>query len=213
MLAVSSDAAPTVQWFAQITQARVAVIDGRFEDAQRINDDALRQAQDLGEPDGANWWASIAVVIEIVRGGAATVVDVIGDFTSQYPDFPAWWVTHAASLAAVGRVQEAHEVLTRHSADPDELLNDLFPFLAVSVLAWAFFYLNDAHAATRVVAALRPYRDYWAHPYTVVSGPVTMYLAMCVAATGDHDESVALFEESDRMLAELGCHGLLPFSA
>jgi hypothetical protein len=38
-----------------------------------------------------------------------------------------------------------------------------------------------------------------------------MYLAMCAATTGDLDESVALFEESDRVLAELGCHGLLPF--
>jgi ATP/maltotriose-dependent transcriptional regulator MalT len=38
-----------------------------------------------------------------------------------------------------------------------------------------------------------------------------MYLAMCAATTGDLDESVALFEESDQLLAELGCHGLLPF--
>jgi hypothetical protein len=211
MLAVSSDAAPTVQWFAQIAQARVAVIDGRFDDAQRINDDALRQAQDLGEPDGANWWGSIAVVIELVRGGAATVVDVIGDFASQYPDFPAWWVTHAASLAAVGRTQEAREVLARHSADPEELLNDVFPFLAVSVLAWTFFYLDDAHAAARIVAALRPYRSYWAHPYTVVSGPVSFYLAMCTAATDDLDESVTLYEEGDQVVAGAGCHGLLPF--
>jgi class 3 adenylate cyclase/DNA polymerase III delta prime subunit len=211
MLAVSSDAAPTVQWFAQIAQARVAVIDGRFDDAKRINDDALRQAQDLGEPDGANWWGSIAVVIELVRGGAATVVDVIGDFASQYPDFPAWWVTHAASLAAVGRTQEAREVLARHSADPEELLNDVFPFLAISVLAWTFFCLDDAHAAARIVAALRPYRSYWAHPYTVVSGPVSFYLAMCTAATDDLDESVTLYEEGDQVVAGAGCHGLLPF--
>jgi hypothetical protein len=31
------------------------------------------------------------------------------------------------------------------------------------------------------------------------------------ATTGDLDESVALFEESDRVLAGFGCHGLLPF--
>jgi hypothetical protein len=38
-----------------------------------------------------------------------------------------------------------------------------------------------------------------------------MYLAMCAATTGDLDESVALFEETDQVLAESGCHGLLPF--
>jgi hypothetical protein len=83
--------------------------------------------------------------------------------------------------------------------------------LAVSVLAWAIFYLDDAHAAARIVAALRPYRSYWAHPYTVVSGPVSFYLAMCTAATGDLDESVRLYEEGDQVLAGAGCHGLLPF--
>ena len=61
------------------------------------------------------------------------------------------------------------------------------------------------------MAALRPYRSYWAHPYTVVSGPVTFYLAMCTAATGDLDESVRLYEEGDQLLAAAGCHGLLPF--
>jgi hypothetical protein len=72
-------------------------------------------------------------------------------------------------------------------------------------------HLDDAPLAARIAATLHPYRDYWAHPYSTVLGPVTCYLAMCAATVGDLDESVALFEESDRVMAELGCHGLLPF--
>jgi hypothetical protein len=211
VLAVSSDAAPTIQRFAQFVQARVSLMDGRFDEAQRINDDVLGQAQDLGEPDGPSWWASIAMAIEMLRGGIAAVVDAIGDISSQYPDFPAWWITHAVVLAMVGRAQEARDVLARHSPDPDELINDVLPFMAVSWLAWVPFHLDDARLAGRIAATLRPYRDYWAHPYSTVLGPVTIYLALCAATTGDLDESVALFEESDRVLAELGCHGLLPF--
>ena len=211
MLAVSSDAAPTVQRFAQFLQARVALAEGRFDDAQRINDDALRQAQDLGEPDAASWWGSIAMALEMLRGGIAPVVDTIGGISSQYPDFPAWWVTHAVVLAMVGRAQEARDVLTRHSPDPDELINDVMPFMAVSWLAWVPMHLDDAQLAGRIAATLRPYRDRWAHPYSTVLGPITFYLAMCAATTGDLDESVALFEESDRVLAGFGCHGLLPF--
>jgi class 3 adenylate cyclase len=211
MLAVSSDAAPTIQWFARIAQARLGLLDGRFDDTQLINNDALQQAQDLGEPDGANWWGSIAMALEMLRGGLATVVDVIGDFASQYPDFPAWWITHAVALAMVGRTQEAREVLTRHSPDPDELLNNVFPFMAVSVLAWVPFYVDDARLAAQIAATLRPYRDYWAHPYTTVVGPVILYLAICAATTGDLDESVALCEETEQVLAGCGCNGLLPF--
>jgi class 3 adenylate cyclase/tetratricopeptide (TPR) repeat protein len=210
MLAVSSDAAPILQWFARIAQARLGLIDGRFDDVQRINDDALRQAQDLGEPDGVNWWGSIAMAREMLRGEIAAVVDTIGDFSSQYPDFPAWWVTHAVGLAMVGRIQDAREVLTRHSPDPDELLNDVFPFMAASWLAWLPFFLDDARLAARITATLRPYRAYWAHVYTTILGPVTFYLAICAAATGDLNESVALYEESDAAVAGSGYHGLLP---
>jgi hypothetical protein len=200
MLAVSNDAAPTIQRFAQFLQARVDLMDGRFDDAQRINDDVLRQAQDLREPDAASWWGSIAAV-----------VDAIGEISSQYPDFPAWWITHAVVLAMVGRAQEAREVLARHSPDPDKLINDVLPFMAVAWLAWVPLYLDDAQLAARIAKTLRPYRGYWAHPYSTVLGPVSLYLAMCAATTGDLDESVALFEESDRVMAGFGCHGLLPF--
>jgi hypothetical protein len=160
----------------------VALTEGRFDDAQRINDDALRQAQDLGEPDAASWWGSIAMALQMLRGGIAAVVDAIGDISSQYPDFPAWWVTHAVVLAMVGRAPEAREVLTRHSPDPDELVNDVMPFMAVSWLAWVPLYLDDTQLAGRIAATLRPFRDRWAHPYSTVLGPITFYLAMC----GDH---------------------------
>jgi ATP/maltotriose-dependent transcriptional regulator MalT len=211
MLAVSSDASPTIQRFARFVQARVDLMDGRFEDAQRTNDDVLQQAQDLGEPDGPSWWGSIAMALEMLRGSIAAVVDAIGAISSQYPGFPAWWITHAVVLAMAGRAQEAREVLTRYSPDPDELIDDVLPFMAVSWLAWVPLYLDDTRLAARIAATLHPYRDYWAHPYSTVLGPVTIYLAMCAATTGDLDESVALFEESDQLLAELGCHGLLPF--
>jgi class 3 adenylate cyclase len=211
MRAVSTDAAPTIQRFALFVQARVAVMDGRFEDARRTNDEVLRLAQDLGEPDGPSWWGSIAMALEMLRGGIAGVVDAIGGISSQYPDFPAWWITHAVVLSMAGRAQEAREVLARHAPDPDELIDDVLPFMAVAWLAWVPLHLGDAPLAARIAAALRPYRDYWAHPYSTVLGPVTMYLAMCAATVGDLDESVALFEESDRVMAELGCHGLLPF--
>ena len=211
MLAVSSDAAPTLQWFARHSQARLALLDGRFDDAQRINDAALAQAQDLGEADGANWWGGIAVAVELLRGGSAAMGDVIGDFANQYPDFPGWWVTHIMGLATFGRLQEARDVLARGSPDPDELINNVLPFMVICVLAFAPFYLHDSDLAARIAATLHPYRGYWAHPYTTVVGPVSFYLAMCAAATGDRAESVALFEESVQLLAGFGCHGLLPW--
>ena len=210
MLAVSSDAAPTLQWFAWISQARVALLEGRFDDAQRINDDALQQAQDLQEADGASWWGSIAMPLAMLRGDTAAVVDAIGDFSGQYPVHPGWWVTYAVSLATVGRVEEAREVLNQRSPDPEELADSVFPFMAISGLAVVCPYLEDDRLAVQIAETLRPYRSYWAHAYSNVAGPVAFFLAICAAATGDHDNSIALYEASEQVLVDFGCYGLLP---
>jgi hypothetical protein len=118
------------------------------------------------------------MVLALWRGDTAAVVDAIGDFASQYPGHPGWWVSHALSLAAVGRTQEVREVLTRRSPDPDELINNPFPLLVISGLASASVYLHDAQLAARVAATLRPYRGYWAHGYSGVAGPVT-FISHC----------------------------------
>src|SRR5512132_3188578 len=157
MLAVSSDAAPTLQWFAWISQARVALLEGRFDDAQRINDDALQQAQDLQEADGTSWWGSIAMPLAMLRGDTAAVVDAIGDFSGQYPVHPGWWVTYAVSLATVGRVEEAREVLNQRSPDPEELADSVFPVMAISGLAAVCPYLEDDRLAVQIAETLRPY--------------------------------------------------------
>jgi tetratricopeptide (TPR) repeat protein len=210
MVTVSSDAAPTLQWFARISQARVALLEGRFEDAQRINDDALKQAQGLQEADGISWWGSIAMPLAMLRGDTAAVVDAIGDFSGRYPVHPGWWVTYAVSLATVGRVEEAREVLNQRSPELEELVDSVFPFMAISGLAAACPYLEDDRLAARIAEILRPYRSYWAHAYSNVAGPVTFFLAICAAATGDLDDSIALYEASERVLVDFGCYGLLP---
>lgn len=78
--------------------------------------------------------------------------------------------------------------------------------MVICVHAFAPFYLHDSDLAARIAATLRPYRGCWAHPYPTVVEPVAFYLAMRAAATGDLDESVALFEESDQVSAGFGCH-------
>jgi class 3 adenylate cyclase/tetratricopeptide (TPR) repeat protein len=212
MLDVAHDATPVMQWFARVSQARLALLEGRFGDARSINDEALALAQDLGEVDGYNWWGSVAMVAEFLQGRGPEIADVIGTFVDQYPDFAAWWATHGFALSMAGRLDDAKEVFARHSPDPTSMLNDVFPFLATSMLAATSFYLHDADLAARASRALSPYRAYWAHPYTSASGPVTLWLALSTAARGDLDESIELFEQTDRLLSRLDCHGLLAWA-
>ena len=87
MLVVSSDAAPTIQRFAQFVQARGP--DGR--PVRRCAIHQQRRPQTGGGPRGTRRTqlvGSIAMAVEMLRGGIAAVVDAIGGISSQYPDFP-----------------------------------------------------------------------------------------------------------------------------
>lgn len=86
----------------------------------------------------------------------------------------------------------------------------MFPFLNACMCAVVTFHLDDVELAARTAAALGPYRDCWVHHYAGSLGPVSIGLALCAAVAGELDEAVVLCEETDRLLAGLGCKGLLP---
>ena len=130
MLTISANAPPLIQWFAVIVQARVALLEGRFDDAARINNDALQRAELLGEEDALNWWGAIAVTLELLRGGLATVVDAVASFVEAYPDVVAWRLMHVIALCFTGRVDEANAAVAKHPFDPGALIDDVFPFIA-----------------------------------------------------------------------------------
>ncbi|HWC11838.1 MAG TPA: BTAD domain-containing putative transcriptional regulator [Acidimicrobiales bacterium] len=209
MAVVAAGAAPTLQWLAMACTPRLAVLDGRFDDARRLNDDAFALAQELDEPDGAAWWTATLTVLAWCHGAFDGIVESLDAGTDVYPDEPAWAIGYAMVLAMEGREAEARDALQAQRPDPEDLVDHVFPFLNTMMCAVIAFQLDDVELAARTATALRPYQHLWVHHYAGTVGPVGLGVALCAATTGDLDESVSLFEEADRTTVALGCRGLL----
>ena len=113
-------------------------------------------------------------------------------------------------MAMDGRAEQAQAVLHADPPDPQSLVDHVFPFLNVMMCGVIAWHSADARLAARTLTALRPHRRCWVHHYVGSVGPVGLPLALCAAVLGDIEQAVALCEEAERVLVELGCNGLLP---
>jgi ATP/maltotriose-dependent transcriptional regulator MalT len=210
MLIVSQDAAPTLQWLAQVTQARVSLLEGDIAGAERINDSAFRLAQQLGEPDGMAWWAAIRCPLDLYRGNYTGTADLLKAGMEQYPDEPAWAIGYALSLAMENHFAEATVVLQSYSPDIGRLLDHTFPMFNIHLAGLTAFHLGDIDLARRTADAVRPFRRCWAHQYAASIGPVALSSALCAATAGNLDEAIALCEQAEVALSATRSYGLMP---
>ena len=210
MLVVAAEAAPTLQWLARATQARLRTLEGDDAGARAVTDAAFQLAQELGEPDGPAWWAATLCPLDWHRGAFARWGDMLRAGVEQYRDEQAWRIGVALTLALDGRRAETMAVLEADPTTVDELLHHPFPFFNAQMLAVIAFHLDDAGLAARAAEVLRPEVGCWTHQYAGTMGPVSLGVALCAAVEGELDEALALCVETDRLLVHFGCRGLLP---
>ncbi|MDQ3895761.1 MAG: hypothetical protein M3326_00690, partial [Actinomycetota bacterium] len=211
MLAVADQAAPTFQWVALASQVRLHQIDGDVAAAQRTNQEAFTKAMEIGEPDGVAWWTATDTMLAWCQGRFGDpVAAALRVGMDVYPAEPAWAIGYAMALAMEGRLDEAREVLYADPPDVENLVNHVFPFLNASMCGVIAFHVHDPTLAARTATALRGHRHSWVHHYVGSMGPVALPLALSEAAVGHIDDAAALCEEAERVVAALGCDGVLP---
>jgi len=212
-VALSAEAAPSVQWIMQTTAIRLLALDGRIEEALARNDECWARGQDLGEQDASSWWAVHIATAASYRDEYDLLADQVGAFASHFSGLLIWHSAHAATLASAGRHDEARAVLAAHRASIDRVMVEPFP--ACGAVHWASiaWYTRDREMAAAVVQALPSHRHYWAHYYLGVFMPVCGALALCRWVLGDLDTAAELFEETDTELRQAGAVGLQPLWA
>jgi hypothetical protein len=206
----SAEGAPLTRWIACANGIRRWSLRGDLAGAEAANDEALRLAQDLGQQDGTQWWGATAFGHAWLRGHAGDFAEPAGEFADQYPLGKVWRCAQAWALTEAGRHDEARAVVADHGLDPRELVVDVMPYVASFQLGIVAFNLGDAELAARVVEALEPYRDRWAHYYMFATGPITWTLGLARSAMGDHDRGVADLEVALATLEATGALAHVP---
>jgi class 3 adenylate cyclase len=206
MLAVAdAEGSPLIRWIAHANGIVSWTLRGDLAGADAANDDVLRMSEELGQLDGAQWWAATIMGHTWLRGSVGTLADSAGQFAAQYPLGPVWRGAQAWALCAGGRLDEARAIVARYELDPRRFVVDVMPYTGCVQLAVTALDLGDPVLAAQAIEALEPHRDRWSHYYMALMGPVVGALGVARMATGDHDGAIRDLEAA---LATVEANGL-----
>jgi tetratricopeptide (TPR) repeat protein len=202
-------------------QGMLAILRGRFDEALRLAREVAGEARRVGRPDAQAITLTLMGQVALERGPTGELGAPGKDWWEQAPDYvlasaperPGHLLeaTAARLLSAQGRAAEAAAELERSlpralaSAGPRWLG-------AMADLAFVAAETGDADAAARLYEAMRPYRGrlvlYGGAAVTL--GPVTHYLGLLAATTGQTADAVMHFEDAIEAEERIGA---LPYLA
>ncbi len=205
---------PHLQWPGRQLRMTLAIIDGQFEEAKRLNDEAFAIGQRAGDP----------LVVTTHLGLAGLLGAVMGIFPEEVETrvreaVPVWPVfllraAHTLILADTGHRSEAAEAFDRLAADEFAgLPHDVTYVISLATAAMVAYGLGDAARAAALYERLAPYDGQVVRGSRLAGGcfwVVAHHLGLLAATMGRHDDAVAHFEAALVLEARMGA---LPYLA
>ncbi len=151
---------PEAHWGSSVHRAAAALLDGRFEDAMALADEALGLGQRLSLLTGLQMYGVAQFAIRRALGGLDDLVPVLGSMVEQYPLIPAWRCGLAFLYRELGWVEEARtefEVLATN--DFSDIPTDANWKVGIAILSTVCSMLNDVERAARLYEMLSPHAD------------------------------------------------------
>jgi eukaryotic-like serine/threonine-protein kinase len=155
---------PQWLWNVPLFRAMRALVDGRFDDAERFAGEALAAGQRAGEPVSTQFHA---VQISLLRRLRLSVEDEaelerltprLAELAEQYTAIPAWRCSLAATHAVLGHDGEARSAFEPLAAnDFRDLPLDQQWMISLTLLAETAVYLGDAERSRRLYELLEPF--------------------------------------------------------
>jgi DNA-binding SARP family transcriptional activator len=182
---------PSQQWLVHVYRALVALLQGRYEEAEAT----IEHARAVGQ-EAQSWNAEVTYGLQLymLRHQQAMlpgVEDLVRGSVERYPTYPVWRCAHAHMAAELGHAAEARAVLDAFAADGFASI----PFdeewlVSVGLLADAAVAIGATEHAATIYDALAPYGDRVAISYPEIStGAVARQLGLLAAATGRREDA------------------------
>ena len=194
---------PLYAWLALTHRAMRALLEGRFEEARGLVDEALR----IGEPvEGPNAVTVFGVQNYQVRRETGTGLEelepALRQFVEQYPALPAWRCGLAVLYADLDREEDARREFEWMARDDfGGLPRDGNWLASIALLAEACVYLRDTARAELLYPLLRPHAEMnlIVGPGAVCTGSIGRHLGGLAATMSRWDEAVGHFERALEM--------------
>jgi len=200
---------PHYQWRIKILDAMLATLDGDFERAARLGDEALELGMRAGSGPAQFSWALQRVALAHARGEPASIAPEADRVLGILMKGPRMHPYSGWILAATGRDREAKEQLRHVSVRPEQ-----FPWLIIA--ADAAVILRDSELAETYSRQLAEHRFrnrvFWGPAGAFMLGPTARTLGDLALLLGRPDEAVTHYEEAVELCERIGVQPLAELS-
>ncbi len=204
---------PHLLWPGLQLRMTLAIIDGHFDDAKRLNDEALTIGRRAGDPLVLSTHLGLSCLFQAVMGDLAALEGPIRQAVQQWPAFLVR-IALVMILADSGKAAEARQEFDRLAADEfASLPHDVTYITSLAVAAVVAYGLGDAARATILDERLEPYAGQAVRGSRLAGGcfwVVDHHLGLLAATMGRYDAAVAHFDAALRLEARMGA---LPYLA
>jgi predicted ATPase len=196
---------PLWTWHAALSRSVRPQLDGRFEEADRLAQDAFEIGQSrltIAAPGFVFWLGRLAAATACDE--PEKVLDAFRESADRYPMVPAFRCVVAYLYGALGREAEARREIERLTAAGFNMPRDVNWIPGVAYLADTCSYLRDASPAEALYELLLPYREQAVvYGFGLYVGPVSERLAKLAVTLSRWEDAAAHFEAALEMNARM----------
>ena len=197
---------PALRYFVLWLQSTLALIEGLFEDAEKLAHESFELGVSANHPDAAVVYGTQLVVFAWQRGDTTALVEPTLDILTRVPDLPAWRSALALVLALGGRPDDARAELLRVTQSLDNLTFTSTWTPALIGLTEVARQLDEPSVAARLYEGLAAYPDRMSVISLSLSemGPISRALGVLAGLQGDHAVAERHFAEALAICERIG---------
>jgi len=204
---------PHLLWQALALRANLAILDGRFDEAEQLVEESLAVGRRASDPAAITTHVAFHCVIGMVKGTFGELESRLREIVRRAPVF-VFHLTVTLAVAQAGRTAEARAEFDRLAADRfASLPRDSTYLICLGLAALIASGLGDTERAAILYGLLQPYDGQVIRASRVGGGcawPVSHHLGLLAATMGRWDDAVAHLAAAMRLEDRLGA---LPYLA
>src|SRR5215470_6893777 len=196
---------PVGRWLAAVVQAKLALLEGRFADAEALAGSALRSGGSAVPWDAVIFSRVQRFALRLEDGRLAELEPAIRRSVAEFPTRPLFGCLLARLLTELGDEDGARSVFEELAAGRFAVIpvnNDLL--LSLGHLAEVARFLRDAARGAVLHGRLLPYRGLVVDTLEVSTGAVDRYLGLAALTAGDLDTAELHLRDALDLNARIG---------
>lgn len=202
-------ALPLPHLAAQVAWSRsmLAAVAGRFDDAERLQDEALASTSRWSEAEALRTWSAQRIALRWEQGRGVELAEPLRGLVEREAINVNWKTGLALVLADAGERDEAQALFDDVAADGfADVPHDLGRLFNLAVRALSAWLLDDAPRATLLLPLLEPFvGGHVVQPTRLVyAGPVAFHAGCLRVVAGDVERGAVLLRQAVSDAARLG---------